>query len=68
MGREQIGPYTGAEETESQLNRENMKRFNENYVDHAGPKSSKSKSVFSKPRSVVGSRAGRSMLSATQKQ
>jgi hypothetical protein len=56
------------EETESQLNRANMKRFNENYVDYGGPKSTKSKSVYSKARSQVGSRAGRSMLSATQKQ
>jgi len=38
MVREQVGPYM-AEETESQLNRANMKRFNENYVDYGGPKS-----------------------------
>lgn len=49
------------EETESQLNKANMKRFNENYADgYAGPKSTKSRSVYSKARSQVGSRAGRS--------
>jgi hypothetical protein len=38
MTKEQVSPYM-PEETESQLNRANMRRFNENYVDQAGPKS-----------------------------
>lgn len=39
MAKQQVGPYTGNEDTESQLNKANMKRFNENVVDDYGPRS-----------------------------
>lgn len=59
--KQQVGPYVGETaskqgDTKSQLNQFTMKRFNE-AVPEGGPKSI-TKSVFSKPRSQIGSKIG----------
>ena len=72
--REQLGPYVEEreqkQETKSQLNYIAMKRFNETPTDDR-PKSQAGRSIFSKPKSQVGSKigsnAGRSVFSQQQK-